>query len=339
MFIPVIINFYHYAIPYENVAAHVFINKLIGASASFLFIFLFNSFINTIDDLYRGKEVSKTKPLHGLFQVIKIGVFIFCVISMVSILAGQNPVVLIGGFGAMFAVITLIFKDAILGFIAGLQIVNDELIRIGDWVEIPKHNANGHVVELSMTTVKVTNLDNSFTSIPAYALLSDSFINWRGMRESGGRRIKRAIHIDLRDICFCDGKMLESFGEINILRDFIENQKKLAGPYTEEDDEKPGHVLNKKYLTNIGVFRAYIQAYIEGHPRLKKDMTLVVRQLAADRFGIPLEIVAFANAVELAGYEEIQSEIFDHLYAAAGTFGLRLYQFQINTDITSPSEN
>lgn len=329
MLIPCTILFYQYALPVEHVAVRDLIIKVVGIIAVTVSAFLISALINAVDEIYQYREISKTKPLHGFFQVIKILAFIICFLIGVSILAGQNPITLIGGIGAMTAVITFIFKDAILGFAAGQQLISNDLIRIGDWVEIPKHNANGNVVEISMTTVKVENFDLTFTSIPTYSLITDSFINWRGMVESGVRRIKRAIHIDLRDVRFCDKEMLDGFERITILKDYIINKRAEIDQYNEEHGVDVSCVVNGRHITNIGAFRAYIQRYIGQHPGLSRDMTVIVRQLDSDRHGIPLEIIAYANTIESTKYEEIQADIFDHLYAVSNEFGLRVYLCQV----------
>jgi len=329
MLIPVTITIFANALPGINIVVQGFLMKTAGVIAAFLSPFLINALINTVDEIYRQKKISKSKPLHGLFQILKIVTFIICIIAGITVLMGKNPITLIGGIGAMTAVLTLIFKDVIIGFTAGLVLINEDLIRIGDWIEVPKHNANGYVTELSVTTVKVENFDKTFTSIPAYSLISDSFINWRGMTDSGGRRIKRAIHIDLRDVRFCDEEMLSKFEQIEILKDYIINRQAEIDRHNKEKGVDTSCVVNGRRMTNIGVFRAYIQSYIEHHPRLQKDMTIAARQLASDRYGIPLEVIAFANTVEFAEYEKIQSDIFDHLYAVAKEFGLRVYQCQI----------
>jgi len=329
MLIPVTITLFTNALPGTNIVFQGFLMKTAGVTAAIISPFLINSLINTADEIYKQNKISKSKPLHGLFQVIKISAFIICIIAGISVLMGQNPITLIGGIGAMTAVLTLIFKDVIVGFTAGLVLISEDLIRIGDWIEVPRHNANGYVVDLSMTTVKVENFDKTFTSIPASSLISDSFINWRGMTDSGGRRIKRAIHIDLRDVRFCDDEMLKKFERIAILKKYVINRKAEIDMHNKENGVDTSCVVNGRRMTNIGVFRAYIQLYIEQHPRLQKNKTIATRQLSSDRYGIPLEVIAFANSVEFAEYEVIQSDIFDHLYAVAKEFELRVYQCQI----------
>ena len=324
MLIPSTILFYQYMLPVTHVAIREIILKTVGIVAIVVSVLLVNALISTVDEIYQQREAAKTKPLHGFFQVIKILSFIICILIGIAILAGQNPITLVGGIGAMIAVITFVFKDAILGFAAGQQLINNDLIRIGDWVEVPKHNANGNVVEISMTTVKVENFDLTFTSIPTYSLITDSFINWRGMIDSGVRRIKRAIHIDLRDVRLCDKEMLDGFEKISIIRDFIQNQRADIERYNTENGIDTSCVVNWRHITNIGVFRTYIKSYVEQYPGLRQDMTVIVRQLASDKHGIPLEVIAYTNTIEATEYEEIQADIFDHLYAVSKEFNLRV---------------
>jgi len=325
LLIPVTIYYYGYALPATHVAVRDFVLKAVGIVTVTVSTFLINALISSVDEIYQNKEVSKTKPLRGFFQVIKIVSFIICVLVGISIFAGQNSINLIGGIGAMTAVVTFIFKDAILGFAAGQQLIGNDLIRIGDWIEMPKHNANGNIVEISMTTIKVENFDRTYTSIPTYSLISDSFINWRGMIDTGARRIKRAINIDARDVRFCDDGMLDRFETIAIIKDYIVDKRAEACRFNEERGVDTSCAANGRRITNIGVFRAYIQAYIEQHPGLRQDMTVIIRQLASARHGIPLEIIAFTNTIDSTQYEEIQADIFDHLYAISSEFGLRVH--------------
>jgi miniconductance mechanosensitive channel len=281
--IPVIISLMGNDLPSDNMIT----DKLAEILALIVAIFLVNSLIDSVDKIYHTYAVSKVKPLRSLFQVIKTIFLIVSVVVGISVLAGQNPINLIGGIGAVAAIVSFIFKDAILGFVSGLQLISNDLIRIGDWIEIPKHNANGTVIELSMTTVKVENFDRSFTSIPAYALISDAFINWRSMQDSGSRRIKRAIYIDAQYIKF----------------------------------------LEDKKTTNLGSFREYALNYINSHPGINHNIVSVVRQLDSNGHGIPIEIYAFANTHVFDEYEFIQSTIFEHLYAVVPDFGLKVYQW------------
>ncbi len=281
--------------------------------------------INSADDIYRQFPVSKDRPIKGLLQVIEIVLYVIFGITIVSIMIDKNPIALISGIGALTAIITLVFKDSIVGFIAGIQLTWNDMLRIDDWIEMPKYGANGEVIEISLTTVKVRNFDKTITTIPTYALVSDSFINWRGMQETGARRIKRAINIDLTSIKFCNEEMLEKYKKVNFLKSYIEEKEAELEAYNERV-ENTDILVNGRNLTNVGIFRIYAQNYINNHPRIHADMTRMVRQLAPTENGLPLEVYVFVNDTTWTVYESAQSDIFDHLLAVAEFFDLRIFQ-------------
>ena len=289
--------------------------------------------IDAINEIYRSYEISKVKPIRGIMQVAKVILFIVGGVILISQLMGKSPLVLLSGIGAMTAVSTLVFKDAILGFVAGIQLSSNDMVHIGDWIEIPDHSADGIVTELSLTTVKVENFDRTITTVPAYSLVSESFINWRGMQNAGARQIKRSIYIDAAKIKPCDEKMIERLSEIRLLREHIESKLIDIGNYNAFHGYGSAAPVNGRRLTNIGLFRAYMLAYISQHPGIKKDMALVVRQLCSNGTGVPLEIYAFTNTVNFAEYEMIQSDIFDHLYSIVGEFDLSVFQQPTGSDI------
>lgn len=281
--------------------------------------------INSADDIYRQFPVSKDRPIKGLLQVIEIVLYVIFGITIVSIMIDKNPIALISGIGALTAIITLVFKDSIVGFIAGIQLTWNDMLRIDDWIEMPKYGANGEVIEISLTTVKVRNFDKTITTIPTYALVSDSFINWRGMQETGARRIKRAINIDLTSIKFCTEEMLEKYKKVNFLKSYIEEKEAELEAYNERV-ENTDILINGRNLTNVGIFRVYAQNYISNHPKVHKGMTHMVRQLAPTENGLPLEVYVFVNDTTWTVYESAQSDIFDHLLAVAEFFDLRIFQ-------------
>ncbi|HZK39670.1 MAG TPA: mechanosensitive ion channel domain-containing protein [Clostridia bacterium] len=292
-----------------------------------------SALINAADEIYRSYDISKVKPIRGILQVVKVILFIIGGIVLISQLMGRSPLVLLSGIGAMTAVSTLIFKDAILGFVAGIQLSSNNMLHIGDWIEIPGHSANGTVVELSLTMVKVENFDQTITTVPAYSLVSEPFINWRSMQASGGRQIKRAIYIDATKIKPCDKAMIERLSKISLLKDHMASKLSDISIYNQQHGFDWSESVNGRRLTNIGVFRAYILAYIKQHPGIKKDMVMMVRQLSSDGAGIPLEVYAFANTVIWAEYEMIQSDIFDHLYSVINEFDLSAFQQPGGSDI------
>lgn len=274
----------------------VWIRRLAIVYIIFIVLLIIDSILKATDEIYKTFEVSKTRPIKGLLQIVKIVAYIVGGIVIISTLIGESAVILLGGLGALSAVILLVFQSSILGFVSGIQLVSNDLIRIGDWIQVSKYDANGTVIDLTLTTVKVRNFDQSITSVPASALMSDSFKNWRGMLLSGVRRIVRTIHIDINSISF-------------------------------RDDET--------HSTNIGAFRHYMLDYLKNHPDINKDMTLIVRQLAPSSNGLPLEIFGFANTTDWVEYENIQSGIIDHILAALPRFGLRAFQNPTGYDVAS----
>lgn len=302
-------------------------------------IMVFNALLNALDAIYRTYEVSKIRPIKGYIQVGKIVLFIIGGIVVISNLIGQNPLIILSGLGALSAVLMLIFKDSILGLVAGVQLSSNDMVRVGDWIEMPKYNADGDVIDITLNTVKVMNFDKTITMIPSYALISDSFRNWRGMQLSGGRRIKRSFYVDTSSISFCTKEMIEEFQKIHYLTDYVTTRLNEINAYNMEHQINTESKVNGRQLTNVGVFREYILQYLRNHPKIHKDMTLLVRQLAPGDNGLPLEIYAFSNDTNWAVYESIQADIFDHIFAVMPTFGLRAFQNPTGHDIVQLKEN
>jgi miniconductance mechanosensitive channel len=289
-------------------------------------LMVINSFLNACNDIYLTFEISKIKPIKGYIQVAKIIFFILGGIVIISNLMGESPFILLSGIGALSAVLLLVFKDSLLGLVAGIQLAANDMVRVGDWIEMPKYEADGHIIDISLNTVKVQNFDKTITMIPSYALISDSFKNWRGMQNAGGRRIKRSLFIDTNSITFCTDEMLEKFKTIDYLSTYITNKESEIAEYNTKFDNNRQNRVNGRALTNIGVFRVYVTHYIQNHPGISQQMTLLVRQLAPTENGLPLEIYAFTNDIRWNVYESIQSDIFDHLFAVATEFGLHIFQ-------------
>lgn len=292
-----------------------------------------NAFLNAVHDIYATYEIAKARPIRGYIQVAKIFVFIVGGILLISTMIGQSPVILLSGIGALSAIIMLIFKDSILGLVAGVQLTSNDMVRVGDWIEMPKYGADGDIVDISLNTVKVQNFDKTITTIPTYALISDSFKNWRGMQSSGGRRIKRSIFVDTSSIVFVGSEMLDKFKKIHYLRDYIAQKETDIEQYNLEHQMDRSVKVNGRAMTNIGIFRAYILRYLQHHPSIHQNMTCIVRQLQPTETGIPLEIYAFVNDINWAVYEEVQSDIFDHIFAVAPEFGLRIFQNPTGYDL------
>ncbi len=283
-----------------------------------------SSATTSLTEIYSAKTHYSTKPIKVFFQIINV-VSIFCGgIIILSVLINESVTTLIAGLGASMAIIMLIFKDSILGFVAGWQLSANDQLRIGDWITVPKYGADGDVIEMSLYAVKVRNFDNTITTVPPYALISESFQNWRGMQESGGRRIKRSINIDMKSVRFCDSEMLERFSSIGILREYIETKQKEIDEFNVKLPEK-SPIYRRQ--TNLGVFRAYVTNYLKNNPELNTSLTYMVRQLQPTEKGIPLEIYCFVADKKWVHYESVQSDIFDHIISIIPFFGLEIFQY------------
>ncbi len=272
-------------------------------------------------------------PLNGIFQSIKLVASIIIVLMIISLLIGKSPLILISGLGAMTAVLMLVFKDPILGLVAGIQLSANNMLNIGDWLEMPKYNADGAVTDIGLTTVKVRNWDNTITTIPTYALISDSFKNWQGMTASGGRRIKRNLRIDATSIHFLSEQEIITLEKAHLLGSYIDNKIVELNKFNLSHDKESNSPLNQRKLTNIGTFRAYIEAYLKASPDIHQNMTIIVRQLESDTNGLPIEIYAFTNTTAWLKYEQIQSDIFDHIFSILPEFNLRVHQSPTGNDM------
>ena len=298
-------------------------------------LLVFDSFLNSVVDIYRTFELSHKRPIRGFVQGAKIILFILAGIVILSMIMGKSPTILLGGLGAMMAVIMLIFKDSILGFVAGIQLSANKMIHIGDWIEMPKYGADGDVIDVALTTVKVQNWDKTIATIPTYALISDSFKNWRGMSESGGRRIKRAIYIDMSSVTFCTNQMLQKFKKFKYVSEYLERKIEEIKEHNLAAGVDESELVNGRHLTNIGTFRAYVVAYLRNHPKIHQEMTFLVRHLEPTPNGLPIQIYVFSNDQVWANYEAIQADIFDHILAVIPKFELRIFQNPTGADLQS----
>jgi miniconductance mechanosensitive channel len=288
-------------------------------------MFLF-SFIEAWHHIYNTLPVSKHRHIKGYVQVAKIIVGFIAVLIIVSVVFDKEISTLVAGLGAMAAVLILVFKDTILGLVASVQLSSNKMVSIGDWVTMPSKGADGTVIDISLNTVKVQNFDKTIITIPTYALVQDSFQNWVGMEESGGRRIKRAINIDMKTVAFLSDELRTRLMKIQILKEYIVNKQKEMEKFNLENGVDNSVLVNGRRLTNLGTFRAYVEAYLRNHPKIHNDMTFLVRQLKPTEAGLPIEIYVFANDQEWARYEAIQADIFDHLLAVIPEFGLQVFQ-------------
>jgi len=277
-------------------------------------------------DIYRSTKTSREISIKGLIQFLKVILYFLCGVFVVSVLLGKSPFYLLSGLTALTAVLLLIFRDAILGLVAGIQLSVNRMVARGDWIEMPKYGADGDVLDVTLTTVKVQNWDKTITTIPTYSLISESFKNWRGMQDSGGRRIKRSVHIDISTVKFLDEQMIERFGKIQYITDHIEYKKQELAEYNELNQVDLSHLANGRRMTNVGTFRAYVEAYLKNHPQISQEMTFLVRQLAPTPKGLPIEIYVFCKDKVWANYEAIQGDIFDHILAIIPIFDLQAFQ-------------
>lgn len=312
-----------------------FISHTVRLYITFIIVLLVFRFTDAVHEIYQNYPVSKEIPIKGFLQIVKIAAVCIAFIVVAAILLNEKPLFILSGLGALTAVLLLIFKDSILGFVAGITLISNKMVAQGDWIEMPKYGADGDVMDVSLTTVKVRNWDKTITTIPTYALISDSFKNWQGMTESGGRRIKRAIYIDMSSIKFLNEEMLERFARIRYIREYLERKKEEVAEFNALEQVDDSSLVNGRRLTNIGTFRAYVTAYLRKHPQIRQDMTFLVRHLAPTEHGLPLEIYVFSADQVWANYEAIQADIFDHLLAVAPEFDLRVFQAPSGNDFRS----
>jgi miniconductance mechanosensitive channel len=312
-----------------------FIRSLISIVMIILAVLVIDSLFNVLHEVYNTFPISRDVSIRGYIQVGKIIVYLIGVILVLSVILGESPLYFLTGLGAVAAVLLLVFKDTILGFVASIQLSANDMVRIGDWIEMPAHNADGPVTEITLNTVKVRNWDQTITTIPTYSLVSESFYNWRGMTESGGRRIKRSVNIDLKSVGFCTPEMIEKFRKIRILTSYIDDKEEELRKHNEAYGVDDTVMVNKRRQTNIGVFRKYIELYLRNHPKIRQDMTFLVRHLQPGPTGIPIEIYVFSSEQAWPVYEGIQADIFDHILAVVPEFGLRVFQEPSGDDFRS----
>lgn len=291
--------------------------------------------LRAVGDAYGTLEISHSSPIKAFVQTANLFVVLIGGIFLLSVLLDKSPWRLVASIGAVTAVLLLIFKDSILGLVASIQIIINDLVHLGDWVELPQYGADGDVIDITLTTVKIQNWDKTVSTIPTYALISDSFRNWRGMQESGGRRIKRSLLIDMNSVAVLTDEMLARFEKFELLKDYIQNRQKEVARYNDEHSIDTTEVINGRRLTNIGTFRAYVKEYLRRHPKIHPDMTFLVRHLPSTEMGLPLEIYVFSSDQNWVNYEEIQADIFDHLLSVVPEFGLRIFQNPSGSDFRS----
>ena len=277
-------------------------------------LFFAHAFMGAVYSVYSATGRYRNRPLKGMVQTVQVALWLVGIIVIIGQLTGQEVLSLLGGLGAMSAVLMLVFKDTITGFVSGVQLSANNMLKVGDWIKMPKYGVDGTVTEVSLTTVKVRNWDNTVATLPPYMLVSEMFENWNAMRESGGRRVKRSINIDMNSVCFCTPEMLEEYREIDLLKE-----------YMSQEHEDP--------LTNLGVFRAYLVAWLRNRPVVNTDLHCMVRQLQPTEYGIPLELYFFSRIKDWVPYEGVQSDVFDYVLAVVPRFGLRVFQLPSGEDL------
>jgi len=313
--------------------------ELLQLSQTFINVLFLIAAMLTVDALlsallaiYGSSAISKEISITPFVQVLKLGLYFVSGILLLSLLLQKTPLYFLSGLGALTAVLLFVFKDILMGFVAGIQLIANKMVAPKDWIEMPKYGADGDVIEITLTTVKVQNFDNTITTIPTYALINESFKNWRNMNLSGGRRIKRYVNIDLSSIKFCDSEMLERFTKIQLISKDIQDRQAEIKDYNEKNNVDESTFVNGRRLTNIGVFRSYVEAYLMQHPKINNKMTFLIRQLSPRENGLPIEIYVFCKETNWNIYEAVQADIFDHILAVVPEFKLRVFQEPSGSD-------
>jgi len=303
---------------------------------SFLFLIagmmFLDAMLNALLAIYGKSAIAKEISITPFVQVLKLVLYFVTGILLLSLLLQKTPLYFLSGLGALTAVLMFVFKDVLMGFVAGIQLIANKMVAPKDWIEMPKYGADGDVLEITLTTVKVQNFDNTITTIPTYALINESFKNWRNMNLSGGRRIKRYVNIDLGSIKFCSSEMLERLKRIQLINQYIQNRQEEILVYNKKHQVDESTLVNGRRLTNIGIFRSYVEAYLRQHPVINKDMTFLIRQLSPSENGLPIEIYVFCKDTNWTAYEAIQADIFDHILAVVPEFDLRVFQEPSGSD-------
>ncbi len=309
------------------------VTRLTHIFMTLMFMSVVNNFLNAVQDILLKIDRLKDKPINSFIQLAKIIAFFLFGVILLSLIVSRSPIYFLSAMGAVSAVLLLIFRDTILALVASIQLSANDLLRVGDWVSVPKYGADGPVIRINLSTVTVRNWDNTYTSIPPYVFISDSFQNWRGMQESGGRRIMRSINIKMNSVQHCTDEMLEEFKKIELIRDYIAQKEEEVKAYNKEHQVDESVLINGRRLTNIGAFRAYAEAFIANNPNINTDLIYQVRQLEATSTGIPIQIYAFSKEKTWVAYERVAADIFDHLIAALPTFDLEVFESPSGNDV------
>ena len=319
------------------IGSYEIINRLLLSLIAIVIVASINSLLSVLNDIYNQSKYSNNINVKSYFQILRLIINLFSIIIIFAILSGQSPLYLLSGLGALTAVLMLIFKDTILSFVSSIQINSNDLFKIGDWVEAPQFGADGDVIDIALHTIKIQNWDKTISIIPTHKLIDSSFKNWRGMSDSGGRRIKRSINIDMNSIKFCNNELIEKFKSITLISKYIND--KLSEINKHNISVNKESLINGRAITNIGTYRAYIKAYLKNNKYIHDNMTFLIRQLSPTENGLPIQIYVFSNNTNWIDYEEIQSDIFDHLLSALDQFDLKIYQRPSGNDLSKFSYN
>lgn len=331
---PVLVLYYAVAFIFPELnTVTAILQRIILSCMIAIVLLMLSSLLSAVNEIYSTYDISKHRPIKGFLQIIRVFISIFGVILIVTTILDKSPLGLLSGIGALSAVIMLVFKDSILGLVAAIQLSGNDMIRIGDWITVPTYGADGDVVDIKLQTVTIQNFDKTIVSVPIYSLISSSFKNWRGMSDSDGRRIKRSLSIDMNSIKFCSNDMIERFRKIDILGEYIHSKQQEIDEDNSSKKANTSEMINGRRMTNLGVFRAYIEAYLHSNSNINDQMTFLVRQLQPTEKGISLELYVFSNDQNWAKYESIQADIFDHLLASISFFELAVYQAISGLDI------
>ncbi len=323
---PAIIVYYALQYIFDAKGLVSFTENMVQAYMVIVVLLVIDAVLNALHEIYGKLPISKGRNIKGYVQVVKILFYFVAIILLISIFSGEAPKALMASLGAMAAVLILVFRDTILGFVASIQLSANKMVNVGDWISMPKYNADGDVIDISLNTVKVQNWDKTIATIPTYALVSESFNNWKGMEESGGRRIKRSINLDMKSVAFLDDGQIKKLQKFYLLKDYISGKEREIEEYNRSLKLDVAEVTNGRRMTNLGTFRIYLENYLHNHPKIHNDMTFLVRHLQPTDKGIPLEIYVFSNDQQWASYEALQADIFDHILAIMPEFGLRVFQ-------------
>ena len=329
----VVVQFCITLVPDVSEPTELLVGNVAQAFMVFFVVMAISRALSAVEGLYRETDSGNRRSIKGVMQLIKLLLFIVAALVIIGTLTNQHIGLLLSGLGAMSAVLLLIFKDTILGFVAGVQLATNDMLRVGDWITVPNAGADGDVIDITLYTVKVRNFDKTIVTVPTWKLISESYQNWRGMAESGGRRIKRSLSIDAASVHFLDQEEIDRLGRFQLLGTYLQEKQGELTVWNRKLDQAGEQPVNRRRLTNLGTFRAYVSAYLQQHPQIHREMTCMVRQLETDARGIPLELYCFTATTAWNDYENIQGDIFDHLFALLPEFGLTLYQQPSGADL------